>query len=71
MKVGSGGNLGLCREISKKLFGNMINSWCNFPLMLEFLYKLSSGRLILLMTNSELRISTQIIPSRNFGSFPD
>ena len=30
--VGSGGNLGLSREYSKKLFGRMFYSWCNCPL---------------------------------------
>ena len=32
MKLGSGGNLGLSREYSKKLFGPMFYSWFNCPL---------------------------------------
>ena len=31
-KVGSGGDLDLSREYSKKLFGPMFYSWCNCPL---------------------------------------
>ena len=38
MKVGSGGNLSLSREYSKKLFGPMFYSCCNCPLRTH-LYK--------------------------------
>ena len=31
MKDGSGGNLGLSREYSTKLFGAMFHSWCDCP----------------------------------------
>ena len=33
VKVGSGGNLGLSREYSKKLFGPKFHSWFNCPLI--------------------------------------
>ena len=32
MKVGSGGNLGLCREYPKKLFWPVFYSWWDCPL---------------------------------------
>ena len=34
--VGSGGNLGLNREYSKKLFEPMFYSWCNCPLSKQY-----------------------------------
>ena len=34
VKVGSGGNLSLSREYSKKLVWPLFYSWCNFPLKL-------------------------------------
>ena len=36
MKVGSGGDLDLSREYSKKLFGPMFYSWCNCPSLKEW-----------------------------------
>ena len=66
MKVGSGGNLGLSKEYSKKLFGPMFYSCCNCSLSIELLLKHKSTTTKLMLCESKyLCYAPMLICQRN------